>query len=491
MTAEVLPMEQPVPVMPHNSELEAALLGVILANNKAYERVSEIVAPNHFFEPAHARIFEAAARLIDADKVASPLTLKRQFEKDEGLADVGGGQYLFELAASVVSVVNVVDYAKQIRELYLAREAMPHLLERYRELADLAVGSTVRETIEGLENDLTGIVATIEGGATTTHSLMDAADLAIANIDAARRRGGDVSGISTGFRALDRILAGLHAPDLVLIAGRPSMGKSLLAGVIAYNVARSRKDDGAACEVMLSSLEMSAAQYGHRILSSQTGIASEAMRKGHVSDDEMTALIDARQDMAPFPVTIDDEPRMTVARLRNRARRRQRRHGLDLLVVDYIQKITASEAMRRRYSNVADMTEISGDLKALAKELGVPLIAVSQLSRAVEQREDKRPTLADLRESGALEQDADVVIFAYRDEYYLKKAEPKAHGYKSREQFEAACERWGENIAKAKNICELIVAKQRMGPTGVVEIYFDGTTTTMRDLADDRQEDLL
>lgn len=476
----VIPLEQAAPAPPHSAEIEAALLAALLVNNRAYETVAEIVQPEHFYEPVHGRILEAIGQVIDRGETASPLTLARYFEGDEGLERAGGGQYLYDLAASVVSVVNAADYARTVADLARRRA----LIEICRETQAAAMVSSLDGSAATVLEDHEAALQRLEapGGEVTAVGLVTATDAALATVDAARRHDGEISGLATGLHALDRLLAGLHAPDVVILAGRPAMGKSALAGTVGYNVA------AAGGHVLLFSLEMSSPQIAHRIVSAQSGVPSEAMRKGNVTDHEMGQLLAARHEL-PDTLTIDDDGRMTVSKLRSRARRHMRRKGLDLIIVDYIQKLSASAEMRRRYSNVADMTEISGDLKALAKELGVPILVLSQLSRAVEQRDDKRPMLSDLRESGALEQDADVVMFVYRDEYYLRKTEPVRGSYKSDGQFNEAADRWAERFNAAKGVADIIVAKQRMGPTGDVQLAFDGATMSFGDI--DRQGDML
>jgi len=471
----VIPLEQSAaPAPPHNPEIEAALLGALLTNNRVFEKVSEILEPEHFYEPVHGRIYEVAGALVDRGETASPLTLARHFETDAGLADVGGGQYVYDLAAAVVSVVNVADYARTIADLATKRA----IIDICRTTEHAAYADSIEAGADAVLEHHEAALQRLEahGSEATAISLGAATDAALATVDAARRHDGEVSGIPTGLAALDRITAGLHAPDVVILAGRPAMGKSALAGTIGYNVANGGR------RVLLYSLEMSAPQIAHRLISAAAGVPSEDMRRGRATDLDMTTLQAARDRLAELPLTIDDDGRMTVAKLRSRARRRQRRHGLDLVIVDYIQKLRASDEMRRRYSNVADMTEISGDLKSLAKELGVPILVLSQLSRAVEQRDDKRPMLSDLRESGAIEQDADVVIFIYRDEYYAKKAEPLRGSYKSDTQFDEAHIRWGERWKAAKGVAEAIIAKQRMGPTGDIKLRFDGSTMSFGDL---------
>ncbi len=471
---------------PHNAEIEAALLGAILTNNRAFEKVSELLEPTHFYEPVHGRIYEAAARLIERGQVASPLTLRHFFDKDQGLAQVGGGQYLFDLAASVVSVVNVVDYARTVHDMYLRRqliglgedvvnEAFCHDLER-----------SATDQIEEAEQRLYDL-ATIGETERGIVSLKHASLVAVEEAEQAFKREGHVVGVSTGLKDLDRRLGGLHPSDLIILAGRPSMGKTALATNIAYNAARANKPTdgdrqaGETHRVLFFSLEMSAEQLATRILSQESGIPSDKIRRGEISNDEFQAFAVASQEMSRVPLFIDDTPAITVSTMRTRARRQKRQSGLDLVVVDYLQLLQPTST-RRSENRVQEISEITRGLKTLAKELNVPVLALSQLSRAVEQREDKRPQLADLRESGSIEQDADVVMFIFREEYYLEKAEPIRGVDDKAGKFEDRHANWQERMVEARNTASVIIAKQRHGPVGSISLFFDGTLTKFADL---------
>ncbi|MDH3230751.1 MAG: replicative DNA helicase [Alphaproteobacteria bacterium] len=471
---------------PHNAEIEAALLGAVLTNNRAFEKVSEIIEPGHFFEPVHGRIYEAAARLIERGQAASPLTLRHFFEKDEGLAQVGGGQYLFDLAASVVSVVNVIDYARTIHDMYLRRQLTglgeDVVNEAYRHDLDKEATDQIEDAEQRLY-DLATVGETERGIVSLKHASLVAVDEA----EQAFKREGHVVGVTTGLKDLDRRLGGLHPSDLLIIAGRPSMGKTALATNIAYNAARTNKpaigehDQAGTHRVLFFSLEMSSEQLATRILSQESAIPSDKIRRGEISNDEFQAFAVASQEMSRVSLFIDDTPAITVSTMRTRARRLKRQNGLDLIVVDYLQLLQPSST-RRSENRVQEISEITRGLKTLAKELSVPVVALSQLSRAVEQREDKRPQLADLRESGSIEQDADVVMFIFREEYYLEKAEPIRGVDDKADKFEDRHANWQERMADARNTASVIIAKQRHGPVGSISLFFDGSLTKFADL---------
>ena len=466
--------------LPHNIEAEQALLGAILVNNEAYHRAAGFLLAEHFFEPVHTRIYEAAATLVERVHLATPITLKQYFENDDALADVGGSQYLARLAGAAVTIINAEDYGRVIRDLALRRQ----LIGVGEDMVNTAYDSTVDEPavvqIEQSEHRLFNLVehGRHEGGFVPFNAALSAAvDMA----ESAHRRTGKTVGVATGFRDLDAKLGGLHRSDLIIVAGRPSMGKTALATNIALNAASEYKVetdedgqrhvvDGAA--VGFFSLEMAAEQIATRILAEASGIPSEKVRRGQLSDDDFVKLVPAAQKLEHIPFFIDDTPALTIAALRTRARRLKRQHGLGLLIVDYLQLLSP---MGRHDSRVLEVSEITRGLKALAKELAVPVVAVSQLSRAVEQRENKRPLLSDLRESGAIEQDADVVMFIYREEYYLVGRQPDMG---TDEHL-----KWQTRMDEVLGLAEIIIGKQRHGPTGVVELQFEGETTRFHDLA--------
>jgi len=465
--------------LPHNLEAEQALLGALLIDNEAHARVSSFLLAEHFFEPVHGRIYEAAGRLIERSQIATPVTLKHYFDRDDALAEVGGAQYLARLAGAAVSLFSVEDYARVIHDLAL-RRALIRLGDQITTTAsDARIEESALQQIEDAEQQLYTLAETgrPDGGFAAFKSVLTAAiDIA----DAAHRRAGRLTGVATGFRDLDAKLGGLHASDLVIVAGRPSMGKTSLATNIALNAARAYRAeldeagrtqvvDGAA--VGFFSLEMAAEQIATRIIAEAADVASEKVRRGQLGAEDFRRLVAAAQELETIPFFIDDTPALSISALRTRARRLKRQHGLGLVVVDYLQLIRPSG---RYDSRVVEISEITQGLKALAKELGVPVLALSQLSRAVEQREDKRPLLSDLRESGAIEQDADVVMFIYREEYYLERRQPEpgTDGHL----------KWQERMEAAHNVAEIIIGKQRHGPTGTIALHFHGETTRFHDL---------
>jgi len=475
-------------VPPHNTEVEAGLLGAILTNDRALEKVSDFLAPEHFYEPVHGRIYDAARRLVERGQKASPQTLAHFFEADEALADAGGAQYLYELAASIISVANVADYGRIIHDLYLRRELIELGEGVVNEAFEPDIDESASSQIEKAEQQLYNL-ATVGETERGIVSLKHASVVALEEAELAFKRDGHVVGVTTGLKDLDRRLGGLHGSDLLILAGRPSMGKTALATNIAFNAAQAQKpDDGGdpagTNHVLFFSLEMSSEQLAARILSQVSGIPSDRVRRGEINADEFQAFAVASQQMSKVSLFIDDTPAITVSTMRTRARRLKRQSGLDLIVVDYLQLLQGTPG-RRAENRVQEVSEITRGLKQLAKELEVPVIALSQLSRQVEQREDKRPQLADLRESGSIEQDADVVMFIYREQYYLEKGEPILGIEEKGERFEDRHTRWQERMAEVTNTASVIIAKQRHGPVGTIDLYFEGALTKFGDL--DRQ----
>ena len=461
---------------PHNIEAEQALLGAILVNNEACDRVSAFLEPEHFYEPLHARIYEAAAALIRAGKLASPVTLKTYFDADETLSEIGGPAYLARLAAAATTIINAHEYGQTVFELAQRRRLITIGEDIVNGSFDAPVGTTPRDLIERAEQELYAIAETgkfgkgfLEFGAALTHAIDMAAK--------AYERDGGLSGVSSGLRDIDEKMGGLQPSDLIILAGRPSMGKTTLGTNIAYSVAKSydaayRADgslevrDGGV--VAFFSLEMSAEQLATRIISEQSGIPSERIRRGKIAEDEFHKIVQVSQELQNLPLYIDDTGGLNVAQLAARARRLKRQKGLGLIVVDYLQ-LLAGSSRRAQEGRVQEVTEISTGLKALAKELEVPILALSQLSRQVEQRDDKRPQLADLRESGSIEQDADVVLFIFREEYYLQRRQPREN---TPEFFE-----WQEEMDRVTGLTEVIIGKQRHGPTGTILLQFDAAVT--------------
>ena len=466
---------------PHNIEAEQALLGAILVNNEACDRVSSFLDPSHFFEAVHARIYESAATLIRAGKLASPVTLKTYFERDETLKDIGGPVYLARLAGAATTIINAEEYGRAIYELAQRRKLIDIGSDIVNVSYDTPVDMTARDLIETAEQSLYEIAETGkygQGFQLFGRALTEAIDMA----HNAFQRDGGLSGISSGFRDLDEKMGGLQASDLIILAGRPAMGKTSLATNIAYQVAKDYKADHQSDGsvrildggiVGFFSLEMSQEQLATRIIAEQSGISSERIRRGKISEQEFHRLVEVSQELQSLPLYIDATGGLTIAQVAARARRLKRQRGLGLLVVDYLQLLAGSQK-RASEGRVQEVTEITVGLKALAKELKVPIIALSQLSRQVENRDDKRPQLADLRESGSIEQDADVVLFIYREEYYLGRAEPKPN---TSEHFD-----WQEQMNRVTGIAEVIIGKQRHGPTGIVQLQFDATLTKFQDL---------
>ena len=459
---------------PHNIEAEKALLGAILVNNRSFERVSEYLTPEHFALAQHGRIFDACARVIERGQLADQRTLHLYFEADGSLDDIGGPAYLGELAENAVTVINAGEYARIVNDLYLRRQLIALGEDLVNNAYGGGPGETAPQQIEVAEQGLYELASRGEyesGFQTFRAAIVGAIEAA----EVAHKRDGGLSGVTTGLKDLNQLLGGLHRSDLVVLAGRPSMGKTALATNIAFEAAKRYREsdgqDGAA--VGFFSLEMSAEQLATRVISETTGISSDLVRKGKLSKDEFARLVSVSQALHEIPFFIDDSPALSVSQLRTRARRLKRQHDVGLVVVDYLQLVGPS-AGKRYDSRVQEISEITRGLKTLAKELEVPVLALSQLSRAVEQRDDKRPQLADLRESGTIEQDADVVMFIFREAYYEQMREPDIDNPKRAE--------WEERMGRIRNTAEVIVGKQRHGPTGKVVLSFVGEFTRFGDL---------
>jgi replicative DNA helicase len=477
---------------PHNYEAEQALLGAILLNNRAYEKVSEFLRPEHFAEPAHGRIFAACGKLVERGQIANPVTLKTFLEGDGGLAEIGGTPYLAQLANAVVSIINAEDYGKLIHDLHLRRELIALGEDMVNRAFEPRIDDPAMDQIGRAEGQLYELATTgqTEGGFEAFgHVLVEA----VRQAEAAHKRQGKLSGVPTGLVDLDKKLGGLHPSDLLILAGRPSMGKTSLATNIAFNAAKAYREevdalgnrkcaDGAV--VAFFSLEMSSEQLATRILAEQAEIASHKIRQGEMSNDEFERLVIAAQDLQRLPLHIDDTPALSISAVRTRARRLKRQHGLNLIVVDYLQLLRGSGGSSDQ-NRVQEVSEITRGLKALAKELDVPVIALSQLSRAVEQREDKRPQLSDLRESGSIEQDADVVMFVFREQYYLERAEPARRPEEAEDKYNERYAKWQQRCEEVWNTAEVIVAKQRHGPVGMVRLSFHGEFTKFGNLISD------
>jgi replicative DNA helicase len=478
---------------PMNLEAEQALLGAILANNAAFEKVSDFLLPPHFSDPAHARIFEACGTLIERGQIANAIQLKNLFEREELLSDVGGAQYLAKLQSSFVTIINAADYGRTIHDLYLRRQLIALGEDVVNDAFEHDLDSDANRQIEGAEERLYNLAEAgeIEGGlAPFRQAIIESINMT----EAAMRREGAIAGVPTGLSDLDKLLGGLHNSDLVILAGRPSMGKTALATNIAYNAATTAREEKDAegnlirrpYVVGFFSLEMSAEQLATRILAERSKVRSDAMRRGELSKDDFDAIFEASRELHDLPLFVDDTPSISISQLRTRARRLKRQHGLSLIVVDYLQLMQPAPG-RRNDNRVNEVSEITRGLKSVAKDLSVPVLALSQLSRQVEQREDKRPQLADLRESGSIEQDADVVMFVYREQYYLERSEPTRRDDEAEERFQDRYDKWQQRCEKAYGVAEVIVAKQRHGPIGTRKFQFDGNVTTFSDLVLDER----
>jgi replicative DNA helicase len=487
--AEVVRIAEPVepagtPSLPQNVEAEAALLGALMIDNRLVEDIQLKLKPLHFFEPLHGRIYEGILRLTDSNRIANPVTLKPLFEADEGMKEVGGPSYLAQLTGSGAAVIGARDFATQIYDLALlraligvGRELVEGALDTSEDVAPLA-------QIERAETELYRVAE--EGGAEgKAKSFGEASKEALQLAEKALNSGGHLSGITTGLDSLNSKIGGLHKSDLIVVAGRPGMGKSALATNIAFASARRLLQDAeneippeksAGTGVALFSLEMSSDQLATRVLAEQSGISSENLRMGRISQQEFRSLARAAAELQSLPLYIDDTPGLTIAALRARARRLKRQKGIGMVIVDYLQLLQGT-GKNSNDNRVQEISEISRGLKQLAKELDVPVIALSQLSRAVEQREDKRPQLSDLRESGSIEQDADIVLFIYREDYYLAAKQP------ADDHPDAPA--WKEQMERAWQKAEIIVAKQRHGSTGKVRVKFDSRITKFSDLVDE------
>lgn len=490
--APVPPSDAPIlRTPPHNYEAEQALLGAVLMNNRALDRVSEFLKPNHFADPVHGRIYDACIALAGRNQLANPVTLKSYLATDEGLKELGGDAYLAHLAAAAATIINAEDYGRLIFDLHLRRELIGIGEDMVNDSFEQGIEGMATELIEDAEKKLFDLATDgqAEGGLKPFRAAMiTAIDMA----EAAQKRDGGLSGVTTGLRDLDRLLGGLHPSDLIILAGRPSMGKTALATSIAYSAAKAlrietlptgekRAIEGGLCAFF--SLEMSSEQLATRILAERSEISSHDIRQGKLSEEQFERLVVAAQELHSLPLYIDDTPALSISAVRTRARRQARREGLGLIVVDYLQLLQGSSRTKAE-NRVQEISDITRGLKALAKELNVPVLALSQLSRAVEQREDKRPQLSDLRESGSIEQDADVVMFVYRDQYYLERAEPSRRPDEAEDKFNARYADWQARCSDAFNVAEAIIAKQRHGPVGKVRLFFDGQYTKFGDLDD-------
>jgi replicative DNA helicase len=468
-------LSEKLPRLPFNTEAEQGLLGSLLIDNRGVEKISHFLTPEHFYTVVHAEIYQAICTLVDRGENASPVTLKKYFQDHAHLEHVGGWQYLADLAANCISIVNTEDYALTLYKLH-----------QRRALIDIAQDlSTAAQNYDFTHDDPAALIEEAEANlyrlaetgtyAPRFRTLHDFATEAVSQAEHAFKAGGSVTGVTTGLSTMDTKLGGLQPSDLVILAGRPSMGKTALAVNVAYNAAEAyaRSGGGDGAIVGFFSLEMSGSQLAARVLAERSRVPSDIVRRGAAGSGDLKNFANAAHSLAQIPLYIDDSGALSISALRTRARRLKRQHGLSLLIVDYIQLLSGTGSKQGTDNRTAEVSEITRGLKALAKELNIPILALSQLSRAVEQREDKRPLLSDLRESGSIEQDADVVMFVYREEYYLSRTEPQINSDRHLQ--------WQQDMADAHNKAEAIIAKQRHGRIGTCKLVFDPSFTRFSD----------
>lgn len=462
-------------IEPHNYEAEQALLGALFCNNAVFARVSAFLKPEHFADPLHSRIYEAAGKLIGRGMRADPVTLKNQFDQDGALAEIGGAQYLVQLAASVVTVIDAEDYAVAIRDLYTRRKLIALVETVARDAATYDPDHGGADIVAGLAARLAELDA-VGVRSAPVRSMAEVMDAVLERAEAAFKGGDQVRGIATGLTDLDRILNGLCGADMMVLAGRPGMGKTACALSLARNMA------GAGRRVGVESIEMSDEQLGLRVLAGPSGVNTTKVRRGAVTEADMQALIAAAADLRGLPIDIVGSASPTMDEIAARWRSHKQRRGLDVLIVDYLQLIRVPDKRNGRYEEV---TAVSNGLKALAKQLDIPVIALAQLSREVEKRDNKRPVMSDLRESGAIEQDADQIVFLYRHEYYLEKEEPQRRAGEDQTKFDKRVQDWRDAMEACAGVAELIVAKNRHGGDGQCKARFDREKQRFETLARD------
>lgn len=472
-------------IPPQNLEAEQAVLGAILSDNRNLEKVSDFLKPVHFVHAVHGKIYEAAQNYINQGRIADIVTLKPLFLHDDTLNDVGGVEYLTKLASSASTIINVVDYAREILDCYTRRQLISLGTDVVNKAYDRNLDEGSTKQIEFAEKSLFELAnqGELNGG---PQSLILALHQTLTSAEDAMKNPMGIAGTPTGLVDLDKLLGGLYNTDLIILAGRPAMGKSALAINIAFNAAQhfekeNQKPGAVKKSVAFFSLEMSAEQVAGRILSSKASVSSHLMRTGKLTEDQFEELAAGVNLLSKVPLYVDETPGITVNAIKNRARRmlRNKEQGLGLIVVDYLQLISANGRSENRVQELSEMTRA---LKIMAKELEVPVIVLSQLSRLVEQRDNKRPMLSDLRESGSIEQDADIVMFVYREIYYLKSEQPQRHINETPEKFAIRLAELEQKKLELENQAEVIVAKQRHGPVGTVKLYFNGEFGRFTDL---------
>ena len=470
--------------LPHNNEAEEILLGALISDNNSIEFIENGLSDFHFYIPMLGRIFKAVIELANKDQIANPLTLDHYFADDSSFKEIGGKNYLLSLCEGNLGSGIVKDYSELILELFNKRELIRIAQSIFLNSKKLDYEKSSSQLIEETEAQLFVLSENKKFESNKLLAFSDSIELAMTSANLAHKNKGKLSGISSGFLAMDDLLGGLHKSDLIILAGRPSMGKTALATNIAYNAASNENEDKS---VAFFSLEMSAEQLANRILAEQANLSSDQIRRGKLSKDDFAKLSQVSKEISSNKLFIDDTPAINVSTLRTRARRLKRKLDteLGLIVVDYLQLM---RGIKKYENRVQEISEITQGLKSVSKELNVPILALSQLSRAVEQREDKRPHLADLRESGTIEQDADVVIFIYRQEYYEERAEPKSSGTESSVSFHERYMKWQENLKNCKNIADIIIAKQRHGPIGSLQLHFNARYTKFSNFTDEKYQ---
>ena len=477
MTSEIKKFkenEKNLRIVPMNIEAEQALLAALLTSNSVYERISDFLRPEQFYDDINGKIFEAIAKLLENNQLADPLTLKNYFLQKDEMELIGGDRYLIELAKNAPILSNTATYGKLIYDLYQRREILKISDEITNEANSFDPETDASQIIEKAEVKLYNLSSSGEISQDFkkfSTSLVEA----INSAESAYKREGQLSGIPTGFTDLDQLLGGFHKTDLLILAGRPSMGKTALATNIAFKMVNTKSidDENKKNIVGFFSLEMSSEQLATRILAEDSSISSEKIRRGQLNSNDFQKIVKSSQTLGDLSLYIDDSPNLSISALRTRARRLKRKYGLNAIVIDYLQLVRPS--LSRPDNRVLEIAEMTRNLKSLAKELNIPVLCLSQLSRQVEQRDDKRPQLSDLRESGAIEQDADVVMFIYREEYYIERKEPSS----GTEDYQ----KWQEKMAKIHNVAEVLVAKQRHGPIGKVTLHFEGSITKFSNLS--------
>lgn len=460
--------------IPFNTDIEISILGSILKNNQVLENIERDIIPDLFYSSANKKLFNLITKLIEKGQIANINTLSHYVDNDDTFKELGGKQFLVEIISSVASIVNLNDLVNILYDFYEKRELSYICQNINDQIFENDIETNSSDLIEETEQHLYKLAET--GSSTNSvKTLKDANKIALDQIYKAAETKGGISGIPTGFINLDQNMGGLQNSDLLILAARPAMGKTALAVNIAFNVAQHIRDNNKKGSVLFSSLEMSAEQLSGRIISSHAEIPSDRLRKGNLNDDEFIKINSTSKEIETIPLFIDDTPSITISNLRQRARRLKRKHGLSLIVVDYIQLITPSKLSGD--SRVNQVSEITRGLKMIAKEMDVPVIALSQLSRSVESREDKKPILSDLRESGSIEQDADIVMFIYREEYYLSKTYPEQRPNETQDKFDERCRTYDKRLKESNNKAQLNIAKQRHGPTTVITLHFNGQFT--------------